>query len=527
MFNPRSIPSLFSTLSERGIVRALSNSLARIRFDRTVGDSNALLELCTRTFDFELAISPDWCAVPRGWVDDHRVVLPDVFRPVRQDQIVARLERMLHAPRDPEAIEAILAAASYVTADTADGTRKRRRYILSVPDLAGKLMRAQALNAEYVDALLRGRLGRCVEAIAQGRLGTLPRNRAVELLLAMGRIWALHDLQVIAAKLHQAMDSPTRGLFERKDAGTQPFQAVMKDPAKMAEMAEIATRLLARRPGHVTPTDLADEKRFWGFVTATEFKVLAREVGLEMGFSAEELDDVDNGTFNNVPKILKLLRRFTVAAKIAGMEITTELAAKWDDQAPTGKTKAGQSKSVSHLTAAAIRYGLEAPAALAYAIVGFIDLAEQLPRLIGLRIEGESVGDLPHEMGSHIGSGDHQVTFELLFAAYRTVFLRDQNHLRSEIKELMPTNISPNIFASKSALKKAQRDFIMGVTASVNERLGGVPLRAADGVAPGTSTAYGADSLEKALAILKRDHKDGHYLYNPELTPAVAWRLSN
>lgn len=527
MFNPRSIPYLPTKLTERAIVRATLNSLARTRFGRRVGDWNALLGLYARTFDLELAISRDLCAVPPGWIEDHRVLLPDVFRSVRQDQIAVRLERMVHAPRDPEAIEAILAAASYVTQDTADGTSKRRRYILSVPDLARKLVRAQTLNAGYVDALLRGRLGRCVEAIAKGRLGGLPRSRAIELLLAMARMWALHDLQVIAAKLHQAMDSPTRGLFDRKDAGAQPFQAVMKDPAKMGEMAEIATRLLRRRPGHVTPTDLADEKRFWGFVTATEFKALAREVGLEMGFSPEELDAVDNGTFANVRKIAKLLRRYTVRAKMTGIEIDSDLAANWDDRAPTRKTKPGEAKSLSHLSAAAIRYGLEAPAALAYAIVAFIDLAEQLPEMIERRIAGEPVADVPHDIGSHIGSGDHRVTFELMFAAYRIVFLRDPNCLRAEIKELMPTNISPNIFASKKALKKAQRDFIMGITASVNERLGQDPLTAGDGVEAEPSTTYGADSLDKALAILKRDHKEGLYLYNPELTPAIAWRLSN
>jgi hypothetical protein len=527
MFNPRSIPYLPTQLTERSIVRAALNSLARVRFDRSVGDWNTLVGLYARTFDLELAISRDLCAVPPGWIEDHRVLLPDAFQPVRQDQIEVRLERMLHAPRDPEAIKAILAAASYVTGDTADGTRKRRRYILSVPDLAGKLVRAQALNAGYVDALLRGRLGRCMEAIAKCRLGTLPQSRAVELLLTMARMWALHDLQVVAAKLHQAMDSPTRGLFERKDAGAQPFQAVMKDPTKMGEMAEIATRLLRREPVDGAQPKIKDQARFWGFVTGTEFKDTALEVGAELGFTPEELTDVKDGTFANVRKIAKLLRRYTVAAKVAGVEIDTDLAARWDDRAPTRKTKAGATKSLSHLSAAAIRYGLEAPAALAYAIVAFIDLAEQLPEMIARCIAGEPIADVPHDMGSHIEKGDRRVTFELMFAAYRAVFLRDPNYLRDEIKELMPTNISPNIFTSKTARKNAQRDFIMGVTASVSERLGSAPLTAADGIDPETSTTYGADSLDKALAILKRDQKEGIYFYNPQLTPAIAWRLSN
>lgn len=527
MFNPRSIPYLPTTPSHRGITSAFIRSLAWIRFGRRVGDLASLHELYRRSFDLELALSRDLCAVPPGWIEDHRVLLPDAFQPVDHGQIRFRLERMLHAPRDPEAVAAILAAASYVTDHTTDGTRKRRRYILSAPNLAQRLVAARVYNPKYVDALLHGRLGRCVETIAKGKLGGLPLNEAIKLLQAMARMWALHDIQVIAAKLHQAIYSPTRGLFERKDAGPHPFQAVMKDPAKMGEMAEIASRLLRRRPGHITLTDLADERRFWGFVTATEFKSLAREVGLEMDFSPEELDDIDKGTFANIPKIAKVLRQFTVAAKVAGIEIAADSSAKWDDRAPAGKTKIGQQKSVSNLSAASIRYGLEAEAALAYAIVAFIDLAEQLPETIERRIAGDLVDDLPRDMGSRIRSGDHRVTFERMFAAYRIIFLRDQNCLRSEIKELIPTETSLDIFPPGNALRKARRDFIMGVTASVNQRLGDVPLTAPDGVEPGFSTGYGADSLDKALAIMKRDHGEGKRIYNPQLSPAIAWRLSD
>lgn len=527
MFNPRSIPLLPSAISELAIVNSLTRSIAQIRFSRPAGSCGDLLELYHRTFDLELAISGDYCVVPSGWIENHRVNLPKHFKLDDERKIVTRLKRMIHAPNDEEAIEAILASASYVTSDTSDGTKKRRRLITSVANLAQRLASARRQNTEYVDGLLNGHLGQCIEIIAADRLGALRRDRAIELLLAMARLWGLHDLQIIAAKLHQSIYAPTSNLFEKVGAGFQSFQATMKDPKKMGEMAKIAFGLLPRKDGGeaVLPS-FEEQRRFWGFVHSGELKAMARELGLELGFTSEELDDVDNRTFNDVPKIAKVLRRFTAAAKIAGTEIVAGLETQWDDGAPTQKSKSN-TRSVPHLSAAALRYGLEAPAALAYAIVAFIDLSEQLPTMVENCLSNKLPGDLPKSIGTHIATGDNRVTFERMLAAYRAIFLRDPNCLRREVVELIPTESSPNVYASQRAAREARHSFIMGIAATVGERLGETePPTAVDGVEPGSKTGYGVESLKKALAVLKRDDERGYMPYIPVLSPAIGWRLT-
>lgn len=524
MFNPRSIPFLPTAISELAIVNALTRSIAQIRFSRPAGSYSDLRKLYNCTFDLELAISRDFCVVPSGWIENHRIGFPPLFKLDDERKISARLKRMIHASGDEEAIAAILASASYVTSNTSDRTRKRRRLIISVNELANLLNNARQQNTQFVEGLLSGHLSQCIEIIAADRLGALRRDRAVELFLAMARLWGLHDLQIIAAKLHQSIYAPTSGLFEKVGAGFQSFQATMRDPKKMGEMAKIAFSLLPRKDGGdaISPT-FEDQMRFWGFVHSGEFKAMARQLGLELGFTAAELDNVDNQTFNDVPKIAKVLRRFTAAANISRTEIVASLEMKWDDGAPTNKSKSN-TRSVSHLSAAAIRYGLEAPAALAYAIIAFIDLSEQLPAMLQSCLLNEIPAAMPG-IGSDIATGDNLVTFERMLAAYRVIFLRDPNYLRKEIAELMPPLTSPNIFASQRAIKAARHDFIMGVTATVGERLGETqPPSARDGIEPGFPTGYGADSLAKALAILKRDEKCGSYI--PALSPAIAWRLA-
>lgn len=340
----------------------------------------------------------------------------------------------------------------------------------------------------------------------------------------MARLWGLHDLQIIASKLHQALYRPTAGLFEGTDAGPQSYQSVMRDPAKWGEMANISARLFRLPHDQVTPTDLEDRRRLYGFITGTEFKALAQELGLELGFTADDLDKIANDKLSNNPKLAKVFRSIGIAGKVAGQEIASDMKAKWIDPAPVGISRP---KSLAHSSAAAVRYGLEEPAALAYAITAFIDLSAQLPEMIERCIAKEPVFAAPRRMGLHIGSGDNRVTFELMFAAYRVIFLRDQNCLREEVVGFMKKTTSFNIFASEQA-KPVRQDFLMGANASVNARLGEPEesLNALHGTDPGNITRYGANSLRKVLAVLKRDHEDGYNVYNPELTPAFAWRLS-
>ncbi len=523
MISAAKISHQLHTLSLQGVTGAFYRSLAKARYGRYAGDRISLLRLYNRTFDFELALCSDFCAVPPGWLECHAVLLPAVFQPVRHDQIQTRLERMLHAPRDKEAISAILAAVSYVTDEKVARRRRRVPYIISVRRLADQLFSAQASNGRFVDALLHGHLGSCADMIASHQLVGMGRKTAEGLLLDMTRMWALHDLQIISAKLHQSIYRPTSGLFEGLDAGSQSFQAVMRDPKKMGEMAAIALRLLNRDPQLRTPEEVAEQRKFIGFMTGTDFKSVALQLGLQFGFTADELNDAAVVSSETARKAAKVFRRFTQAAKVAGQEIDESLDLSWDDRAPVGN--ASGPKRVSHLSPAAIRYGLDAPAALAYAVLVFIDVAKTLPRKLRERIDGVHPAAASTTLFPRKLTRDDVVTFERMFEAYRLIFLRDVNSLNRETRREMQLKEASSVFASKAAVGRARYQHVMGQCASVIHRLGAIPLTAPHGTVPGISTGYGRSSLAKARATMKRDDEERHRAYDPAFTPAVNWRF--
>lgn len=205
------------------------------------------------------------------------MTLPTVLRPVSEQQIRFRVERMLHAPRDFQAISAILASASYVLVGESTQRELRHRLIASPERLALHLVKARSSSPVFVDTLIHGVLHQSLDQIRTGQLNTLPAAQAIRLLAVMTRLWGLHDLQIISARLHRSIYHPTDDFVDGPGAGPQSFQAWAVDPLKMADMAAIAVRLLRRIPGQQTPTDMADERRLCGFVTGTEFKRLAGE----------------------------------------------------------------------------------------------------------------------------------------------------------------------------------------------------------------------------------------------------------
>jgi hypothetical protein len=112
-----------------------------------------------------------------------------------------------------------------------------------------------------------------------------------------------------------------------------------------------------------------------------------------------------------------------------------------------------------------------------------------------------------------------------MFRSYRLIFLRDVNSLDEETDRKLRLSAARFAFASKAAFSRTRYQHVMGRCASVIHRLDAVPLTTSYGTALGTSTGYGKSSLDKALAIMRRDHKDGCRAYDPSFTPSILWRL--
>lgn len=511
MLGPKRILFLPKDFSDQEITAAFVENLGWIRFGRQVRTMRELLKLYNITFDRELASAVDFCMVPAGWVEHHGVYLPDVIEITTETQIKARLERMLHAPQAQDAIAFLLEAASHVTRETTDRKLKRRSLIDMPATLARRLAHVRTKDPAFVDALMRGRLYLCLSMIKEGQLKDLQREAATRLLIMMARLWGLHDLQIIAARLHQSIYHPTNFFVEGENAGPQSSQALAKDLFKLAEMAAIASRLQLRKPGDIDPTDGKEEQRFWGFVTATPFKAVAREWGLACGLSADDLDKIQTGTCTDLCALEKLLRPFALAAELFGPAIAQDLSETWDDGAPSGK-KAGP-KAVSHASVAASRYGMDAHVALAHAIIAFITFSDRLPARVEQLLGSEArLPDPVNVMKDH-----HRVTFELMFAAYRAIFLRDPNHLRTEISDLLPTGLGA---------RRLRQDFILGRTSTLEERLGrDSPLLGTDGFKPPLKTTYGEQALRKALAIILRDRKSHGAEFDARFAPAIFERM--
>lgn len=364
--------------------------------------------------------------------------------------------------------------------------------------------------------------------LTDGSLVHLQRPKAIELLLEMARLWMLYDLQIIAARLHRSIYSPTEGLVEGSDAGAQSYQASTRAPRKIGEMAAIAERMLDPTPRTKTPKEKADEQRFWGFVNATGFKSMARDHGARMGLSPEDIDRTDANDFEHLRKIIVRARTFAATAVIMNEGIKYSLQSTWDDRAPTRKNE--KPKAVSHLSAAALRYGMEGPAAMAHAIVAFIELSEQLPERIDQHLNGNLAALQATLIPTASIKRHNKVTFEQMFRAYRATILRDPNYLCGIDTALLPRTKAGNHdrkFNTNSAATNWRRDYTLGRTSSAAVRLGEAPLDPTAPLLPGKPSNYGKLSLSKALAVTKRNRNDKQPAFDPIFTPAILWRFSS
>lgn len=527
MFNLREIPFLPKRHALFNIRNAVFGSFGLIRFGRVIPNYTDLGDLIHERFDLELALSSDLCELPSGWLDRHAVRLPKSATPVTVDVIKRRLEHMVHAPRDPDAIRAILAAASCVIFDEGSRNAKRRRLIRSPETLANALAQVRKSDPDYVDALLQGELSRCVEMIHEGRLLRMQRQNAINLLLEMARLWMIYELQIISARLHKAMYRPTDGFIEGFDAGPQSFQAFAREPEKWLDMIKIAEHMLNPKPWVKTAAEKKDEQRLLGFANGTSFKAMAQKHARRIGLSTEDLERIDAEKHEHLNKIICVGRHFAARGALIGDAIKQAQRLPHDDRAPTRKNE--KPKSSAHLSFAAIRYEMDAPTGIAHAIVAFIELSEQLPNLLDQYLNGnEAALSGPLNQILRIKQ-HHQVTFEKMLHAYRAIIIRDPNYLRGTDAEILPRTTAGDHdpqFKTNADAAKWRRDYILGRTSSVAERLGEVPLDPTAELTLGKPSEYGKESLKKALAIMKRNRIEKQPTFDPLFTPQIFWRFS-
>lgn len=83
-------------------------------------------------------------------------------------------------------------------------------------------------------------------------------------------------------------------------------------------------------------------------MNGTDFKSAALQLGLQFGFTADELNDLRVDSTETAKKAAKIFRPFTQAAKVAGQEIKESLDLTWDDRAPVGNTPVQNGFRICH-----------------------------------------------------------------------------------------------------------------------------------------------------------------------------------
>lgn len=141
-----------------------------------------------------------------------------------EEDILARLEHMVNTVRDKKAINAILRRV-VIPSTTGKAEKEYAFRSPGLANLARDLVRERSRDEQFVDDLLRGYLGECAQALAEGTVKIAPTT-ARNLLIDLSILWGLHDLQIIACRLFQATMRPTGGWFEGTDMRPQTLNGL-------------------------------------------------------------------------------------------------------------------------------------------------------------------------------------------------------------------------------------------------------------------------------------------------------------
>lgn len=540
---------MFHPCSDFGWSMRLDNiSFPRVLAPEGVAEAIAISLARERGTGADLVAADDYCTIPQGYLLNHRVLFPEPT-PVGREDILTRVERMIHAPRNPQVIETILKAASRegrgaTGAGSKTESSERHPLITSLPLLAAQLASAQVVQPEFVSLLLSGDLYGASKLLPERGWPELPRPRALQLLCDVAVLWALHDLQVMAARLHQSIYQPT-GLFARDEPVRTHVTTICASVKELRRALGVARAALARNHRPMNANEFGEWKWFTGFVEKHDLENWARTRAKEAGLAV----DLD-GEYASCPQAMRKIRDLLThlernlgrpigdafeAAEVTKIR-TPAMAARWRhvrqkerrlQKSAKAPAKAPPKKPLARMSVSQLQHGMEPTIALAYAIVLFVMRIDKIERVI----DDCKIPPVSSQSAGIAAALTHaQVrTVDALLTAYRAAILRDVGHLQDAADTPRPAmEAVGSVLCAKAPLLPPTgkpltvKDATHGRGVSLEDKLPGCdPFSYAPGHAA-TKARFkrpGRPAIEAARAMIEQEP------LNPDFDLSLGWRL--
>ena len=269
----------------------------------------------------------DFFKARSGFLDTQRVYFP-------VDAILSRssspteairdhLRWMLDCRRETDTIRLIVGVLNKPATVGTRASRLRHVRKLSLDLLANDLAKGRANEDEraLVDALLSGELHRicCEISKLEGRPKGVPTQMIREMLV----VWALFDLQIIAARLYHA----ERHALETGEAYEPQITTIASVGALMKEIATFADAFVAAFKAGKMSSELDEKLR--AFIQHHDLERLALRNGRAMGLTEDEMQSGGIST-KKLEKIARFLAFLSKIARIllAGFDASVQPEAK-------------------------------------------------------------------------------------------------------------------------------------------------------------------------------------------------------
>jgi hypothetical protein len=495
---------------------------ATLVYGRQVENQQQLNDLRGHGFASELACACEFRTVKPGFLERHHILLPNTVSIENKEDILRRLQHMVHSGRNDDIINLILSRTLLPSR-----IGKKDIFHLAIPGLdvlAQQLADASITDPEFIFDLLHGSLGECAHALRQGSLH-MDRGTARALLTKMSTMWVLHDLQIISCRLFQATVFPTGGLLEAEDLRPHTFSGLNKRAAGLSKFFTKLGKLMrcldpasaSQSNGHEI-TKL--RRSLIGFISAKNNPEMYKREARRLGFSETLLSDND-------PGISEEQRRYFLQI-MDRAEALIEFIESFGQKKFIGRDNIKiKPKSMLHLHSSSIRDRMRPETALAYAVMSSVLTIRDIPSRIDQYLLDFDIHALTSPLLKSTPYKNIEWDIQELLHTYRSVYLWDANFLSKY------ENSGVDIFATGRAFSPAEirKHLIRHETAFLQD-VGHIHTGEVQRIK--TKSDIAKDMIKDAKHAFKQESsvdfsgKSSHFVPtrpDPQLSPALAWRF--
>lgn len=351
----------------------------------------------------------------------------------------------------------------------------------------------------------------------------IPVTTARTFLIDFCILWGLHDLQIIACRLYLDTVRPTAGWLEGQVYRELTLDSLRKFSLKhQRHFATLRTHWDRQDSGRDGVHDPEFENRMRslkGYCHALGLVERAGELARQYGFSEDQISGKD---LRLQPGVLKDFRK----AANAGYAYA-EAAIRRSDEKIRSRTDSNKNPIVAkRLHAGSFRDGMRPEASLAYAVISFVYMINDIPRRIDQFIASANESALTRPSLTPCKYSDVKCDIEALVDALRAIYLQDSNHLREEATcvALNPGGERLTIEQVRKLLITHQSDRLLEDPVFRNPPLSRKSRK------PGTARqairdARHVHTSERSLPLDNQDKKFEPLPPDPKLSPALAWRF--